>query len=203
MASNSTYQVDRVACSRPSRSGRNPGARRSRVHDGRDQGVADAKSATRARTSATARIPHFPGSSPRSRSYSVSSRGRRRIRAAARSARQIALNDASFTFEPETSAALGFGFRCGSWGSPISRSSANGSTANSEIDLIATAPSVIYRIHMTAGSMVEMHNPADMPRSGQDRLPGRAVDKATILVPDEHLGSVPSSAKTAAASRSS
>ncbi len=64
---------------------------------------------------------------------------------------RLRLNDASFSFETESSAALGFGFRCGFWGFSTSRSSPSVSSASSNLDLITTAPSVIYHLHMTDG----------------------------------------------------
>jgi GTP-binding protein LepA len=103
---------------------------------------------------------------------------------------KLHLNDASFTYEMETSAALGFGFRCGFLGLLHLEIIRERLDREFDIDLIATAPSVIYRIHMTDGSVKEMHNPADMP----DPVRVASIDepwiKATILVPDEHLGSV-------------
>ena len=103
---------------------------------------------------------------------------------------KLHLNDASFTFEPETSAALGFGFRCGFLGLLHLEIIRERLDREFGIDLIATAPSVIYRIHMTDGSMVEMHNPADMPDPVRIAFMEEPWIKATILVPDEHLGSV-------------
>jgi GTP-binding protein LepA len=103
---------------------------------------------------------------------------------------KLHLNDASFTFEPETSAALGFGFRCGFLGLLHLEIIRERLDREFGIDLIATAPSVIYRIHMTDGSMVEMHNPADMPDPVKIAFMEEPWIKATILVPDEHLGAV-------------
>ena len=103
---------------------------------------------------------------------------------------KLHLNDASFTFEPETSAALGFGFRCGFLGLLHLEIIRERLDREFGIDLIATAPSVIYRIHMTDGSMIEMHNPADMPDPVRIAFMEEPWIKATILVPDEHLGSV-------------
>ena len=103
---------------------------------------------------------------------------------------RLHLNDASFTFEMETSAALGFGFRCGFLGLLHLEIIRERLDREFGIDLIATAPSVIYRIHMTDGTIKELHNPADMPDPVRIASMEEPWIKATILVPDEHLGSV-------------
>ncbi|HXJ02115.1 MAG TPA: translation elongation factor 4 [Micropepsaceae bacterium] len=103
---------------------------------------------------------------------------------------KLHLNDASFTYETETSAALGFGFRCGFLGLLHLEIIRERLDREFGIDLIATAPSVIYRIHLTDGSMLELHNPADMPDPVRIAFIEEPWIKATILVPDEHLGSV-------------
>jgi GTP-binding protein LepA len=103
---------------------------------------------------------------------------------------RLHLNDASFTYEMETSAALGFGFRCGFLGLLHLEIVQERLEREFNLDLIATAPSVIYRIHMTDGTMIELHNPSDMPDVMKiDRIEEPWI-RATILVPDEHLGSV-------------
>jgi GTP-binding protein LepA len=103
---------------------------------------------------------------------------------------RLRLNDASFHYEPETSAALGFGFRCGFLGLLHLEIIQERLTREFDLNLIATAPSVVYRVHRTNGTMQELHNPADMPD-------GSVVDhieepwiKATIMVPDDYLGAV-------------
>jgi GTP-binding protein LepA len=103
---------------------------------------------------------------------------------------KLHLNDASFTYETETSAALGFGFRCGFLGLLHLEIIRERIDREFGIDLIATAPSVIYRIHLTDGSVMELHNPADMPDPVRIDFIEEPWIKATILVPDEHLGSV-------------
>jgi GTP-binding protein LepA len=103
---------------------------------------------------------------------------------------KLHLNDASFTYETETSAALGFGFRCGFLGLLHLEIIRERLDREFGIDLIATAPSVIYRIHLTDGSMKELHNPADMPDPVKIAFMEEPWIKATILVPDEHLGAV-------------
>jgi GTP-binding protein LepA len=90
---------------------------------------------------------------------------------------KLHLNDASFTYEMETSAALGFGFRCGFLGLLHLEIIRERIDREFNIDLITTAPSVIYRIHLTDGSMKELHNPADMPDPGADQFHRRALDQ--------------------------
>jgi GTP-binding protein LepA len=103
---------------------------------------------------------------------------------------KLRLNDASFQYEMETSAALGFGFRCGFLGLLHLEIVRERLEREFNIDLITTAPSVIYRLYMTDGQMREMHNPADMPDVVKiDRMEEPWI-KATIFVPDEHLGAV-------------
>ena len=103
---------------------------------------------------------------------------------------KLRLNDASFEFEMESSTALGFGFRCGFLGMLHLEIIQERLAREFDIDLITTAPSVIYRVHLTNGNVVELHNPADMP----DPVKVSHIDEpwieATILVPDEFLGAV-------------
>ena len=103
---------------------------------------------------------------------------------------KLALNDASFTYEMETSAALGFGFRCGFLGLLHLEVIRDRIEREYDIDLITTAPSVIYRIFMKDGTMRELHNPADMPDLTLVEHLEEPRIKATILVPDEFLGDV-------------
>ena len=103
---------------------------------------------------------------------------------------KLRLNDASFQYEMETSAALGFGFRCGFLGLLHLEIVRERLEREFNIDLITTAPSVIYHLFMTDGQRIEMHNPADMPDVVKiDRMEEPWI-KATIFVPDEHLGAV-------------
>ena len=103
---------------------------------------------------------------------------------------KLALNDASFSSEMETSAALGFGFRCGFLGLLHLEVIRDRIEREYNIELITTAPSVIYHVYMRDETMVELHNPADMPDlSKVDHLEEPRI-KATILVPDEYLGDV-------------
>ena len=103
---------------------------------------------------------------------------------------KLRLNDSSFHYEAETSAALGFGYRCGFLGLLHLEIIQERLTREFNLDLIATAPSVVYRIHTTKGAVEELHNPADMP----DVMKIDHIDepwiKATIMVPDDYLGSV-------------
>ncbi|MBY6057338.1 translation elongation factor 4 [Leisingera daeponensis] len=108
---------------------------------------------------------------------------------------KLALNDASFSFEMETSAALGFGFRCGFLGLLHLEVIRDRIEREYNIELITTAPSVIYHVYMKGkdnvpGEMIELHNPADMPDPSKvDHIQEPRI-KATILVPDEYLGDV-------------
>jgi GTP-binding protein LepA len=103
---------------------------------------------------------------------------------------KLALNDASFSFEMETSAALGFGFRCGFLGLLHLEVIRDRIEREYDIDLITTAPSVVYHIYMRDGTMADLHNPADMPDlTHVDHLEEPRI-KATILVPDDYLGDV-------------
>lgn len=103
---------------------------------------------------------------------------------------KLALNDASFSYEMETSAALGFGFRCGFLGLLHLEVIRDRLEREYDLDLITTAPSVVYHLYMKDGTMRELHNPADMPdMTLVDHLEEPRI-KATILVPDEYLGDV-------------
>jgi GTP-binding protein LepA len=103
---------------------------------------------------------------------------------------KLALNDASFSFEMETSAALGFGFRCGFLGLLHLEVIRDRIEREYNIDLITTAPSVVYHIFMKDGTQQDLHNPADMPDlTFVDHIEEPRI-KATILVPDEYLGDV-------------
>ncbi|WP_019645738.1 translation elongation factor 4 [Novispirillum itersonii] len=103
---------------------------------------------------------------------------------------KLRLNDSSFDFQPENSAALGFGFRCGFLGLLHMEIIQERLDREFDLDLITTAPSVVYRMHMTDGEVKELHNPADFPDPVKiDRIEEPWV-KATIMVPDEYLGSV-------------
>jgi GTP-binding protein LepA len=103
---------------------------------------------------------------------------------------KLRLNDASFSFEMETSAALGFGFRCGFLGLLHLEIIQERLTREYDLDLITTAPSVVYKVHLTSGEVIELHNPADMPDPVKiDHIEEPWIE-ATIYVPDEHLGAI-------------
>ena len=103
---------------------------------------------------------------------------------------RLRLNDASFSFETESSAALGFGFRCGFLGLLHLEIITERLQREFNLDLITTAPSVIYHMHMNDGTMIEMHNPADMPEVVKIKHIEEPWIEATILVPDDYLGAV-------------
>ena len=103
---------------------------------------------------------------------------------------KLSLNDSSFQYETENSAALGFGFRCGFLGLLHLEIVRERIEREFNIDLITTAPSVIYKIHLTNGDVIELHNPADMPEITNIKTIEEPWIKATILVPDEYLGAV-------------
>lgn len=103
---------------------------------------------------------------------------------------KLHLNDASFHYEAETSAALGFGFRCGFLGVLHLEIIQERLSREFDLDLIATAPSVIYKLTLTNGEMKELHNPVDMPDLSLIEKIEEPWIKATIMVPDEYLGAV-------------
>ena len=103
---------------------------------------------------------------------------------------KLRLNDASFSFEMETSAALGFGFRCGVLGLLHLEIIQERLTREYDLDLITTAPSVVYDIHMNDGSVRQLHNPADMPDANHIDYIEEPWIEAVIYCPDEYLGSI-------------
>jgi GTP-binding protein LepA len=103
---------------------------------------------------------------------------------------KLRLNDASFEYEPESSTALGLGFRCGFLGLLHLEIIQERLEREFDLDLVITAPSVVYRVHKTDGSVLELHNPADYPDPSQIDHVEEPWIKATILVPDEFLGGV-------------
>jgi GTP-binding protein LepA len=103
---------------------------------------------------------------------------------------KLHLNDASFHYEAETSAALGLGFRCGFLGLLHLEIVQERLEREFDLDLITTSPSVVYHLHLNDGSLLELHNPADMPVPEKIDYMEEPWIKATILVPDEFLGSV-------------
>ncbi len=106
------------------------------------------------------------------------------------SLQKLRLNDASFHFETESSAALGFGFRCGFLGLLHLEIIQERLEREFNLDLVTTAPSVVYRVHLNNGTMRELHNPVDMPEPDRIARIEEPWIKATIMVPDEHLGGI-------------
>ncbi|WP_027285246.1 translation elongation factor 4 [Rubritepida flocculans] len=103
---------------------------------------------------------------------------------------KLRLNDSSFHYEQETSLALGLGYRCGFLGLLHLEIIQERLSREFDLDLIATAPSVVYKLRMTDGSVQELHNPADMPDPTKIAAIEEPWIKATIFVPDEHLGAI-------------
>ena len=104
---------------------------------------------------------------------------------------RLRLNDASFSFEAESSAALGFGFRCGFLGLLHLEIIQERLEREFDLDLITTAPSVVYKINMNSGETLELHNPSDMPDVVKIRSIEEPWIRATIFVPDDYLGANP------------
>ncbi|MFZ5674098.1 MAG: translation elongation factor 4 [Pseudomonadota bacterium] len=103
---------------------------------------------------------------------------------------KLRLNDASFSYEMETSAALGFGFRCGFLGLLHLEIIRERIEREFNVDVITTAPSVIYKVNLQDGSQIELHNPVDLPDANHIESIEEPWIEATILVPDEYLGSI-------------
>ena len=103
---------------------------------------------------------------------------------------KLRLNDASFHYEAETSAALGFGYRCGFLGLLHLEIIQERLSREFDLDLIATAPSVVYKLHKNNGEVMDLHNPADMPDPTYIKHIEEPWIRATIMVPDDYLGNV-------------
>ena len=103
---------------------------------------------------------------------------------------RLRLNDASFTYDMETSAALGFGFRCGFLGLLHLEIVRERIEREFNVDIITTAPSVIYKVNLRDGTHIDLHNPADLPDQTLIESIEEPWIEATILVPDEYLGSI-------------
>ena len=103
---------------------------------------------------------------------------------------KLKLNDASFSFEPETSQALGFGFRCGFLGMLHMEIVQERLEREYNLDLITTAPTVVYEVHLTDNSIVQIDNPADLPATNKIAAIHEPVITANILVPHDYVGNV-------------
>ena len=103
---------------------------------------------------------------------------------------KLKLNDASFSFEPETSQALGFGFRCGFLGMLHMEIIQERLEREYNLDLITTAPTVVYQVHLTNGEVIEIHNPAELPPINKVDSIHEPIIKANILVPHAYVGNV-------------
>ena len=103
---------------------------------------------------------------------------------------KLALNDSSFSYEPEVSPALGYGFRCGFLGLLHLEIIRDRFELEFNLDLVTTAPSVVYKINMNNGSIIKLHNPTDMPDPVKTNSIEEPWIKATIIVPDTYLGAV-------------
>jgi len=103
---------------------------------------------------------------------------------------KLSLNDSSFVFEKELSSALGFGFRCGFLGLLHMEIIQERLSREFDLDLINTAPSVNYKVHLNNGDIIDMHNPADLPNQAQINFIEEPWIKATILTPDQYLGGI-------------
>jgi GTP-binding protein LepA len=104
--------------------------------------------------------------------------------------RKLKLNDAALQFEPETSQALGFGFRCGFLGMLHMEIVQERLEREYDLELITTAPTVVYQVETTAGELVEIHNPADLPPINQINEIREPIIQANILLPEAHIGAV-------------
>ena len=193
MSTGGAYQVDRVGIFRPKQEMRDSlgpgeiGFFTASIRVVADTRVGD--TVTEERRPATEPLPGFKPAQPVvfCGLFPVDSSEFENLREAVG---KLRLNDASFTYEMETSAALGFGFRCGFLGLLHLEIIRERLEREFDIDLIATAPSVIYRVYLTDGTMKELHNPADMPEPQKIAKIEEPWIEATILVPDEHLGAV-------------
>ncbi|MEM7561820.1 MAG: translation elongation factor 4 [Pseudomonadota bacterium] len=104
--------------------------------------------------------------------------------------KKLKLNDAALQFEPETSQALGFGFRCGFLGLLHMEIVQERLEREYDLDLITTAPTVVYQVETTAGDLVEIHNPADLPAINKINEIREPIIQANILLPEAYIGAV-------------
>lgn len=117
--------------------------------------------------------------------------GRRRtVRRSARRAGKLQLNDASLFYEPETSAALGFGFRCGFLGLLHLEIIQERLEREYNLDLVTTAPSVIYKVHKTDGTVIDLTNPSNLPDPSEIDYMEEPLVKAEIMVTTDYIGPI-------------
>jgi GTP-binding protein LepA len=193
MATGATYQVDRVGVFKPKITDIDElgpgeiGFLTASIKEVGDAAVGDTITEERRQTAAA--LPGFKPAQPVvfCGLFPVDAANFEDLRAAMG---KLRLNDASFSFEMETSAALGFGFRCGFLGLLHLEIIQERLAREFNLDLIATAPSVVYEIKLRSGEVVELHNPVDMPDVMQITEIHEPWIKATILTPDEYLGGI-------------
>jgi GTP-binding protein LepA len=193
MATGATYQVDRVGVFKPKITDIDElgpgeiGFLTASIKEVGDAAVGDTITEERRQTAAA--LPGFKPAQPVvfCGLFPVDAANFEDLRAAMG---KLRLNDASFSFEMETSAALGFGFRCGFLGLLHLEIIQERLAREFNLDLIATAPSVVYEIKLRSSDVVELHNPVDMPDVMQITEIHEPWIKATILTPDEYLGGI-------------
>ena len=193
MASGATHEVERVGVFTPKKTladGLGPGEIgfiTAAIKDVADCGVGDTITAVRRPT--TAALPGFRPSVPVvfCGLFPVESSDYERLR---EGLAKLGLNDSSFHYDAETSPALGFGFRCGFLGLLHLEIVQERLEREFDLDLVATAPSVIYRVVLTDGRQLSLHNPADMPDATRIATVAEPWIRATVLVPDRHLGGI-------------
>jgi GTP-binding protein LepA len=193
MGTNADYEVDRIGVFRPKMTDKDTlgpgevGYITAQIKQVADTRVGDTITGTRRKTAAA--LPGFKPAQPVvfCGLFPVDAAQFEDLRAAMG---RLRLNDASFSYEMETSAALGFGFRCGFLGLLHLEIIQERLEREFNLDLIATAPSVVYRILLTSGEIKELHNPADMPDVMKIETIEEPWIRATILTPDEYLGGI-------------
>ncbi|MFL5221772.1 MAG: translation elongation factor 4 [Microvirga sp.] len=193
MGTDADYEVDRIGVFRPKMQDADSlgpgeiGYITAQIKQVADTRVGDTITGTRRRTAAA--LPGFKPAQPVvfCGLFPVDAAQFEDLRAAMG---RLRLNDASFSYEMESSAALGFGFRCGFLGLLHLEIIQERLTREFNLELIATAPSVIYRILLRDGEVRELHNPADLPDVMKIESIEEPWIRATILTPDEYLGGI-------------
>jgi GTP-binding protein LepA len=193
MATGGSYQVERVGISRPKREMIDKlgpgeiGFFTAAIKEVADTRVGD--TVTDEKNPATAALPGFKPAQPVvfAGFFPVDAARFEDLREAMG---RLRLNDASFSYDMETSAALGFGFRCGFLGLLHLEIIRERIEREFNVDVITTAPSVIYKVNLNDGSQIELHNPVDLPDANYITSIEEPWIEATILVPDEYLGSI-------------